>query len=387
MRLRSTLALLPLLAVAATASAQDTGSFVVRLGNDTTSVEGFTRTPQRLEVDQVGRVPRVLQRRFVYDFGPNGATTRASALITAPGAAAGAPPVQQIDVSVAGDSATVTIKQDTTTRVLRVGTPAGTLVASNSAPWSIFEGQTVKLAAQKGADSLRVPMYLFGAPNLSSLTVRRLGRDSMVIQTANDRYHAKVDAAGHIQGSTPISGTQKYSADRVARLDLPAMAAAWSAREKASGAMGQLSTRDTVSATLAGASLWVDYSRPAKRGRVIFGNVVPYGELWRTGANAATQFKTDKNLQFGSVKVPAGFYTLFTIPAPNGWQLIINGETGQPGTQHNAEKDLFKIPMKVSALSEPVERFTISVAPGEGGGVLNLDWDTTRASVSFAVVP
>ena len=387
MLLRSTLALLALLALAAPASAQDTGSFVVRLGNDTTSVERFTRTPQRLEVDQVGRVPRVLQRRFVYDFGPNGATKSASALITAPGAAAGAPPVQQIDVSVAGDSATVTIKQDTTTRVLRVGMPAGTIVASNSAPWSIFEGQTVKLAAQKGADSLRVPMYLFGAPNLSSLTVRRLGRDSMVVQTANDRYHAKVDATGHIQGSTPISGTQKYSADRVAKLDLPGMTAAWSAREKASGAMGQLSVRDTVSATLAGANLWVDYSRPAKRGRVIFGNVVPYGELWRTGANAATQFKTDKNLQFGSVKVPAGFYTLFTIPAPNGWQLIINGETGQPGTQHNAEKDLFKIPMKVGTLSEPVERFTISVVPGEGGGVLNLDWDTTRASVSFAVVP
>jgi hypothetical protein len=174
---------------------------------------------------------------------------------------------------------------------------------------------------------------------------------------------------------------------RVANLDVTATATAWGAREKAAGPMGQLSTRDTTRATAGGAALWVDYSRPSKRGRVIFGELVPYGQVWRTGANAATQFRTDKSLQMGSVTVPAGFYTLFTIPGPREWTLIVNSETGQTGTAHKPDKDLFKIPMKVSAAPQTVERFTIGVTPGERGGELYMEWDATRASVPFTVAP
>ena len=112
---------------------------------------------------------------------------------------------------------------------------------------------------------------------------------------------------------------------------------------------------------------------------------MPYGELWRTGANAATQFKTDKALDLNGTLVPAGFYTLWTIPSPQSWKLIINDETGQWGTDHKAEHDKYTVDMKVTTLSQPVERFTISVAPDKSGGTINLDWDTTRASVPFTV--
>jgi hypothetical protein len=115
--------------------------------------------------------------------------------------------------------------------------------------------------------------------------------------------------------------------------------------------------------------------------------VVPFGEVWRTGANAATQFKTDKALDFGGVTVPAGFYTLWTVPSPNGWKLIVNSETGQWGTEHKAEKDLYTIPLATSALPESVERFTIAVQASAQGGTIMLDWDATRASASFTVKP
>jgi hypothetical protein len=331
-------------------------------------------------------VPRVFHRRFVYELSPSGATTRASATVTAPGAPAGAPPFQQFEANVVGDSIITVIRQDTTTRTVRVAAPAGTMIASNVSPWGSYESQTMRLAAQKG-DTLRVPLYQFGAGSMSSLFVGRLGRDSMIVQTLNDRYHARVDDKGQIQGVRFVSGTQGYNATRIASLDVPATATAWAAREKASGAMGQLSTRDTTRATAGGAALLVDYSRPSKRGRVIFGELVPYGQLWRTGANAATQFRTDKNLQFGSVTVPAGFYSLFTIPGPKEWTLIINSETGQTGTAHKPEKDLYKIPMKVSATPQMVERFTIGVAPDASGGALYMEWDNTRASAPFTVVP
>ena len=386
MSIRASFAALALLLLAAPASAQQSGSFVVRLGTDTTSVERYTRTGQRIEVEQVGRVPRVLHRRFTYELAPTGATTRASVTVTNPAAAADAPPVQRIEADVKGDSLIAVIRQDTTTRTVRLAAPAGTIIGSNASPWGVFESQTMRLAAEKG-DTLRVPLYQLGAGSLTSLSVRRLGRDSMVVQTLNDRYHARVDADGRIQGVRFISGTQGYGTTRIASLDVSATATAWAAREKAAGAMGQLSTRDTTRATVAGATLWIDYSRPGKRGRVIFGELVPYGQVWRTGANAATQFRTDKNLQFGAVTVPAGFYSLFSIPGASEWTLIVNGETGQPGTAHKPDRDLYRIPLKVSALPQAVERFTIAVLPGEGGGTLALEWDSTRASAAFTVVP
>ena len=166
-----------------------------------------------------------------------------------------------------------------------------------------------------------------------------------------------------------------------------------------------LSPRDSVQATVGGAALSVNYGRPSVRGRKIFGGLVPFGQVWRTGANEATAFETTADLEIGGVAVPAGRYTLYTLPAPatvegaggnaagggtaNGsgtWQLIINKQTGQWGTEYDQGQDLARIPMRVSTLAEPVEQFTIEITPtGENSGTLALLWDTTAASVDFTV--
>ena len=133
------------------------------------------------------------------------------------------------------------------------------------------------------------------------------------------------------------------------------------------------------------ASLEIEYSRPSVKGRKVFGDLVPWGEVWRTGANAATVLATDKALDFGGIVVPAGKYSVWTLPTKSGWTLILNSQSGQWGTEHDASKDLYKIALAVEALPDVVERFTINVLPRDTGGVLQLDWDTTRASVGFAV--
>ena len=149
-----------------------------------------------------------------------------------------------------------------------------------------------------------------------------------------------------------------------------------------------MSPRDSVKvASAGGAAISIDYGRPAKRGRVVFGGIVPYGEVWRTGANAATQFRTDHALDFGGTVVPAGAYTLWTLPSAAGWKLIFNSQTGQWGTQHDASKDVFTVAMNLGVLPEVAERFTIGVEPGETGGRLIMDWDTTRAAVTFTTRP
>ena len=141
-----------------------------------------------------------------------------------------------------------------------------------------------------------------------------------------------------------------------------------------------LSPRDTTRATVGSASVLVDYGRPSKRNREIFGGLVPYDQVWRTGANAATTLVTDKALTIGTTDVPAGTYTLYTLPTKTGWTLIVNKETGQWGTVYHQDKDFARIPMTVAALSAPVEKFEIAVA----GGQLHLKWDTTDASVAIA---
>jgi hypothetical protein len=129
----------------------------------------------------------------------------------------------------------------------------------------------------------------------------------------------------------------------------------------------------------------VDYGRPSRRGREIFGNVVPWGTVWRTGANAATQFRTDRDLEIGGVVLPAGTYTLWTLPAPTGWHLIVNRQTGQWGTAYDSTQDFIRVPLTVTVLAAPVEVFTIAVEPQGAGGVLSFAWDRTRALVPFTV--
>ena len=144
----------------------------------------------------------------------------------------------------------------------------------------------------------------------------------------------------------------------------------------------QASPRDTARGTVGGAQVLIDYGRPSKRGREIFGGLVPYGRVWRTGANSATTLVTDRDLTIGGTAVPAGTYTIYTLPERERWQLVVNRQTGQWGTEYNQEQDLARIPMQVRQAAQPVEQFEVAFVPGESGGqVLELRWDTTVASV------
>ena len=133
-----------------------------------------------------------------------------------------------------------------------------------------------------------------------------------------------------------------------------------------------------------GKTVSIQYSRPSMRGRKIFGGLVPYDEVWRTGANAATSLKTDVALTIGSASVPAGSYTLYTLPGASGWKLIINKQTGQWGTEYNQSQDLARVDMKVSQRPTPLEQFTISFdKTGGNSATFKLEWDTTVASVDM----
>ena len=123
-----------------------------------------------------------------------------------------------------------------------------------------------------------------------------------------------------------------------------------------------LSPRKQSEVTFAdGKKVTVDYGAPSMRNRKIMGELVPFDKVWRTGANEATSFVTDTDLMVDGTRVPAGKYTLYTLPSANTWKLIINKQTGQWGTVYNQDQDLARIDMKKTALPQPVEQMVLSL--------------------------
>lgn len=140
--------------------------------------------------------------------------------------------------------------------------------------------------------------------------------------------------------------------------------------------------------TIAGKSIAVDYYAPSMHGRKIMGALVPFGQVWCTGANYATGLTTPADLQIGSLKLPKGAYSIWTLPGAKEWTLIINKETGQFHLNYNSSLDFGRTKMNLKTLAAPVETFRVDLrADGGNKGTLALDWETTEASIPFTVLP
>jgi hypothetical protein len=162
--------------------------------------------------------------------------------------------------------------------------------------------------------------------------------------------------------------------------------ASWIAASACAQGKGPASPPAKAECKLAdGKMITVDYSSPRAKGRKIYGGLVPYGQVWRAGANAATTLVTATDLSVGGTAVPAGSYTIFAIPDADKWTLVISKKTGEWGTAYpGASEDLARIGMKASQLPSAVENFTIAFDQSGAGCTLRMDWETTRASVDIA---
>lgn len=380
-----------LAAGAAHAQAPTSGTFVTMLGSDTLQIERYTRSGDKLEGDVLRRSPRVTVLHFVADMS-QGAFKGISVSSRRYGSDPAAPATLSL-VSIFGDS---TARLD----VMRNGRPD--TVLSGTRPYKdhrrpvptlpggpasvgLYE-QILTLVPAARRDSVIFALGVSAEP--VTITVARRGRDSATFTSSffpGWTEVATLDANGRIQSLDGGLTTVKTFARRNADIDIDAATKAWAAYETAHGPMGQMSVPDTVRATIGPANVEIAYSRPLKRNRVIFGNLVPWNQVWRTGANAATQFTTSADLMFGSTLVPAGKYTLWSLPTPTGTKLIINSQTGQWGTDYDMSRDFARIDMAQTILAKPVEEFTFVVAPQTGGGVLKFSWDDREYSVPFRV--
>ncbi len=373
--------MLALILAASALAVQDSGAFIVRLGNDTLSLEQYRRTATQLRGEYVIRTPRSLHRIYTADLNPDG-SIRHFELITHNIGGGPGPAETKGSVEFTGDSAIATNPSGDSSVTTRVAVPKGTL------PYTIhiygLVEQYGRIARATGRDSVAITS-LTGATTTTGGYVRKRGGDTLVLNFTQGQlagvgpFTFRLDRDGRLVWLTGKGSTVQVDVERVPSIPMAAKTAAFASRP-----LGQLSVRDTARATLGGAQVWVDYSRPMKRGREIFGNVVPWNTPWRTGANAATQFSTPVDLVIGGTPVPAGTYTLWTLPTPAGWKLIINKLTGEWGTEYHAEQDLVHVDAKVETLARPVEQFTIAFEPAAAPATITFTWDRTKVTVPVA---
>jgi hypothetical protein len=368
----------------APASAQRT--YLLRLGNDTVAVDQFTMSRDRVEGTLVTHLPRAVVTRYAVTLNPS--TGRATqiqfssrlpdgALVTT----GGQPSVRQVTIDFIGDSAVARVQRDT---VVTIRAAAASAFPYLNYGIAFFQLPVSALRAS-GGESASYVIYT-GGRSTTPITARRAGSNTYAFNIANYTYAVRTNDAGVVQSVDGAGTTQQFVATlQNDPVNVTTLASAWAAAERNRRSTTSLSPRDTTRATIGPAEILVDYSRPLTRGRRVWGsNGVLNDTLWRTGANAATQLRTNVPLTIGGRQVPAGTYTLWTLAVPGRYQLIVNKQTGQWGTVYDPAQDLIRVPAQARTLSSPVEQFTITVeSTSANAGVIRLQWDTQELSVPF----
>lgn len=365
--------------------------FVAMLGHDTISIESVTRQGNTLTSDEVDRFPRVEIRHTVVNLNDNGSIRHLVMDIQTP-----SEPPGQRDRKVVADVANNKVhlaKTDSTGTVNRDFTTGGSIVVAHvQQMYSLYELYFVAAMKQAATSKLTagspVQMRQFYIDREfdrfplghATVTPREGGKVEVYHDWLSGTGEAMMDSGYNMLSYSGDRTTYKVQVKRLATPpDTKPIADRFVAKETAAGNVKSLSVRDTTRAQIGNAMFTVDYGRPLLRGRTLLGDVIPYDRVWRTGANAATQFTTSAPVKLAGMQVPAGTYTLFTVPHTNGVDLIVNKQSGQWGTEYNGSLNLGTARLISDVATATVEEFTISIIPSDNRhGTLVFEWGSLR---------
>jgi hypothetical protein len=365
--------------------------FLTLLGQDTISVESVVRQGNTLKSDEVDRFPRVQIRHTEVKLNDDGSIRKLEMEIHTPSEPSGMRD-RKVLANVANNNVHLS-KTDSTGSVIRDFPTGGSMVVAHVPQmYSLYELYCTAALKQSAASKLAAGSHVqlrqfyidreFDRFPLGYATVTPVGNGKVEIthDWLSGTGEAMMDSTDDMISYSGARTTYKEQVKRLTSApDINAIAARFEAKEAAEGKPGSLSVRDSVRAQLGRDTLAIDYGRPLLRGRTLLGELIPYDRVWRTGANEATQFKTSTPVRLGGLLVPAGTYTLFTAPHASGVDLIVSKKTGEWGTEYNSSFDLGSIRMTSEVATVPVEKFTISVLPGdERLGKLIFEWGTLR---------
>lgn len=360
----------------------ETSYFITKLGNDTLAIERFTIDGNQLKADVLLRSPRTTLRTYDLNWDSELKLTSMTVKdVTENRKFDGDGKIVQSIIN-RSDSLEVIYTTQNGDRSLKVESVNGLIPFVDMVHWP-YE-LAFNRAANIGKDSIdqfmvtgrRNSNFIIHREADTNYTLRHPSRGVMTVTTSKDGELMSLDAA---------ATTRKLKVERAFDLDFDNLAAAIAIKDQSGSPFGSLSPAVVNNFQFRDTDFQVTYGSPAKRGREIFGGIVTYGQRWRTGANRATHFKTSKDLIIQGQNLPAGEYTLFTIPEANSGTLIINKQTGQNGRSYDESRDLMRVELNRSDNNPLIESFTISVDESERGGMLNLKWDRTIYSLPFTI--
>jgi hypothetical protein len=373
--------------------ADDRGSYITTLGRDTVAVESVVRAGNRVTGDVVVRVPNTVKLHYDIELRPDGSPSKTTLDMDPMGAKNMA--ARKMTLDFGADSVRITIDSAGQQRKLSRAMPKGTVptfMTGFGASYGLYSSMglyELVLQHSKPAanDSLVVPSIDIATGAIS----KRKFASRSATQVDVDYFgilwtHLTVDAGGHITAADARETTEQTETHRVEYVDAAGMAKSFASADHSGKGVGAASPNQIEKGTIGGQQVVATYGSPRRRGRTILGAVVPYDHVWRTGANEATVLLFDKDMTIGGIPVPAGAYSLWTIPKADGTvQLVINRQHGQWGTDYDKAQDLARMPMKASTAPAPQENFVINVASTGNTGELRMSWDSFIWSVPIAV--
>src|SRR3954453_8404632 len=392
---RSTLLPLLFLACSSTSPPERYG-FVTTLGTDTVAVERVERSSNRLVADGVDRWPFVRRRHTTFELNQDGTIRRMVMDVRTPNGRTPRERGRRVTANFSRDRVTISVLDSGGVRDTGFATAGAITVPHVSMMYSVIEleiAAALRRAAATGlapGDSVLFRQFYPDRDVGRSFTLHHGyvhpeggGRVELRHDWLAGTGDVTVDSSGRMLTYSGMRSTYKVAVARTTALpDVEGIGDRLAAAEQRTGP-SQLSVRDTTRASIGAATFAVDYGRPLLRGRTLLGNVISYDRVWRTGANAATQFTTSAPIRLAGLSLPAGTYTLWTVPhAQGGVDLIVNRQTGQWGTEYSRARDLGTAPMESDSVKTPVEKFTISIEGRDARhGPLAMAWGTFRWTV------
>ncbi len=249
-------------------------------------------------------------------------------------------------------------------------------------PYYFYYPLIANYAPKKIGDSIISHIFVFdkGFPFI----IKRINRATITASSSTRGvYTLYLNENGKVISIDAIGTSSNLKGTVVSNLNMDSVINAYTVRDQQYGAVADLNKTDSIQSTIGSTVIKINYSRPSMRGRVIFGRVVPWNRFWRTGANAATKLTLSGPIFFNNKELPAGEYSIFTMPTEHDWTIMFNKEANIWGLLYNPANDFLRIPMQVVQLKEPVQLMTIEIVPIEKGGVINIMWENTKAFVEF----
>lgn len=366
-----------------------TASFISRMGVDTVSVETYTMINNHLYGKAFIRVPEDYIGEFSVHFYPDGSIREFNVNAmnpfnsSLPFEAKSGVFEYRLNMNCANDSCIYfnSERGENSQTIFRHPASHVDFIGGWVPFISLMEWNCIRLVnSRKQELPLKMINHRIGVYDIN---VHYLNKDTVIFGGPFLEYtKIRIDETGRIAGTDGIGTPWNYYVTKYPPIDIDEMAK----RMAKTPGIGIPSPTETIQSEVQHSKVSITYGRPYKRGRVIFGGVVPYDSVWRTGANGATVLNIENDIRIGTTRIPKGEYSLYTIPKPGEWKLIFNTDTKTWPTDPDRTKDFAEVYIPVKKTTGIKQQFTIEIHETKKGGQLTFAWDDTVASADFEII-